>query len=108
MGLAHPAIDTRDTALFLSFRRSLGYRPRVLVPLAELVQRFMGRAIEQHGDIPVSLLPPLSLWLAAVQDVLTEPRAGRTGARRARPLPLVRADLGGHHRHGRVAVCAAP
>ena len=61
MGLAHPAIDTRDTALFLSFRRSLGYRPRVLVPLAELVQRFMGRAIEQHGDIPVSLLPPLSL-----------------------------------------------
>ena len=54
MGLAHPAINTRDTALFLSFRRTLGYRPRAMVPLAELVKRFMGRDIEQNGDIPVS------------------------------------------------------
>ena len=50
MGLAHPAINTRDTALFLSFRRTLGYRPRAMVPLAELVKRFMGRDIEQNGD----------------------------------------------------------
>lgn len=55
MGLAHPAISTRDTALFMSFRRTLGYRPNDVVPLATLVKRFMGRDIEQNGDIPVSI-----------------------------------------------------
>ncbi|TBU64814.1 hypothetical protein BD310DRAFT_287338 [Dichomitus squalens] len=53
MGLAHPAINTRDTALFMSFRRTLGYRPGAMVPLTTLVQQFMGRNIGQHGDIPV-------------------------------------------------------
>ncbi|PIL29614.1 hypothetical protein GSI_08251 [Ganoderma sinense ZZ0214-1] len=53
MGLAHPAINTRDTALFMSFRRTLGYRPNDVVPLATLVKQFMGRDIEQNGNIPV-------------------------------------------------------
>ena len=55
MGLAYPAISTRDTALFMSFRRTLGYRPNDVVPLATLVKQFMGRDIEQNGDIPVSI-----------------------------------------------------
>ncbi|EKM60863.1 uncharacterized protein PHACADRAFT_180032 [Phanerochaete carnosa HHB-10118-sp] len=53
MGLSHPAIDTRDIALFLPFRRSLRYRPNVQVPLVTLVNSFMGRNIGLHGDIPV-------------------------------------------------------
>ena len=53
MGLAHPAINTRDTALFMSFRRTLGYRPSAVVPLVTLVKHFMGRDIGEHGDIPV-------------------------------------------------------
>ncbi|KAH9921986.1 uncharacterized protein BXZ73DRAFT_21737, partial [Epithele typhae] len=53
MRLAHPAISTRDTALFMSFRRSLGYKPRHVVPLPELVKRFMGHDIGLHGDVPV-------------------------------------------------------
>ncbi|KIP11431.1 hypothetical protein PHLGIDRAFT_63797, partial [Phlebiopsis gigantea 11061_1 CR5-6] len=53
MGLSHPAIDTRDAALFLPFRRSLHYRSNVQVPLVTLVNRFMGRNIGLHGDFPV-------------------------------------------------------
>ncbi|KAI0757253.1 hypothetical protein C8Q80DRAFT_87492 [Daedaleopsis nitida] len=53
MGLAHPALNTRDTALFMSFRRTLGVQPNVRVPLKTLVKQFMGRDIEEHGDIPV-------------------------------------------------------
>ena len=103
MVLAHPAISTRDTALFLSFRRSLGYRPRHMVPLQELVHRFMGRDIGQHGDIPVSppLHPPPSRPL---YPVLTEPRAGRTGSCRSGPLPVLRGRLGGRHRHRGLAM----
>ncbi|RDX56142.1 hypothetical protein OH76DRAFT_599171 [Lentinus brumalis] len=53
MGLAHPAINTRDTALFMSFRRTLGVQPNVQIALKDLVKHFMGRDIEDHGDIPV-------------------------------------------------------
>ncbi|KAI0670151.1 hypothetical protein C8Q78DRAFT_1080044 [Trametes maxima] len=53
MGLAHPAINTRDTALFMSFRRTLGSKPNVQIPLQTLVKHFMGRDIGQNGDIPV-------------------------------------------------------
>ncbi|GJE87771.1 exonuclease domain-containing protein [Phanerochaete sordida] len=52
MGLSHPAIDTRDTALFLPFRRSLRYRSNAQVPLVVLVNQFMARNIGLHGDIP--------------------------------------------------------
>ncbi|KAI9066664.1 hypothetical protein FKP32DRAFT_345710 [Trametes sanguinea] len=52
MGLSHPAINTRDTALFMSFRRTLGHKPNTMVPLEALVKHFMGRDIGQNGDIP--------------------------------------------------------
>ncbi|KAL7285712.1 hypothetical protein ACG7TL_000817 [Trametes sanguinea] len=55
MGLSHPAINTRDTALFMSFRRTLGHKPNTMVPLETLVKHFMGRDIGQNGDIP---MPP--------------------------------------------------
>ena len=54
MNLVHPALMTRDAALFLSFRRTLAVQPNVRVPLKTLVKRFMGRDIEENGDIPVS------------------------------------------------------
>jgi len=53
LGLSHPAINTRDTALFLPFRRSLGYNPHHMAPLAILINTFMHRDIGLHGDIPV-------------------------------------------------------
>lgn len=60
MGLSHPAIDTRDTALFLPFRRTLRHKPNVMVPLATLVNQFMSRTIGLHGEIPVSGNPNCS------------------------------------------------
>ena len=51
--MSHPAIDTRDIALFLPFRRSLRVRPNVQVPLVTLVNSFMGRNIGLHGDVAV-------------------------------------------------------
>ncbi|EPS99111.1 hypothetical protein FOMPIDRAFT_1124880 [Fomitopsis schrenkii] len=55
MGLSHPAIDTRDVALFMPFRRSLRYRPNVMIPLTTLVNRFMGRHVGLHGDDPIEI-----------------------------------------------------
>lgn len=57
MGLSHPAIDTRDTALFLPFRRSLRYKSNVMVPLVTLVNQLMARNIGLHGEHPVSMGP---------------------------------------------------
>ena len=74
MNLAHQAINTRDTALFMSFRRTLNYRPNVMVPLVTLVKHFMGREIGQNGDIPVSYSRTGSAQRPVV--VLTLPRAG--------------------------------
>lgn len=54
MGLSHPAIDTRDSALFLPFRRTLRHKPNNMIPLATLMNQFMGRTIGQHGEVPVS------------------------------------------------------
>ena len=53
MGLSHPAIDTRDTALFLPFRRSLHVRSNAIVPLMTLVNRLMAREFGVHGEFPV-------------------------------------------------------
>ncbi|KAI0094583.1 hypothetical protein BDY19DRAFT_879033, partial [Irpex rosettiformis] len=53
MGLSHPAIDTRDVALFLPFRRSLRVRANQIVPMAALVSQLLGRNIGLHGDHPV-------------------------------------------------------
>ncbi|PCH33405.1 hypothetical protein WOLCODRAFT_147504 [Wolfiporia cocos MD-104 SS10] len=53
LGLAHPAIDTRDLALFMPFRRSLGCKPSTMIPLVTLVNRFMGRNIGLYGEIPL-------------------------------------------------------
>ncbi|KAI0932515.1 hypothetical protein AcW2_001121 [Taiwanofungus camphoratus] len=53
MGLSHPAIDTRDVALFMAFRRSLRSRANVILPLVTLVNRFMGRNIGLHGELPL-------------------------------------------------------
>jgi RNA exonuclease 4 len=59
MGLSHPAIDTRDVALFLPFRRSLRVRANQLIPLANLVTQMLGRNIGLHGEHPVSRLFPI-------------------------------------------------
>lgn len=57
MGLSHPAIDTRDAALFLSFRFSLRARPNAQVPLVLLANQLimMGRNHGLHGDFLVRL-----------------------------------------------------
>ncbi|KAF7794705.1 hypothetical protein EIP86_005843 [Pleurotus ostreatoroseus] len=52
MGLSHPAIDTRDVALFLPFRRSLRVRANQQVPLVTLVNQLMGRNYGMHGEYP--------------------------------------------------------
>lgn len=54
MGISHPAIDTRDTSLFLPFRRSLRYKANVMIPLVTLVNQLMARNIGLHGEHPVS------------------------------------------------------
>ncbi|KAI0343939.1 hypothetical protein BDW22DRAFT_1419045 [Trametopsis cervina] len=53
MGLSHPAIDTRDVALFLPFRRSLRVRATHVVPLVALVNQLLARNIGLHGEHPV-------------------------------------------------------
>ena len=54
LGLSHPAIDTRDAALFMPFRKSLKVRPSQMVPLATLIYRLMGHYIGLQGEVPVS------------------------------------------------------
>ena len=54
LGLSHPAIDTRDTALFMPFRKSLNVRPSHMVALATLIHRLMGHYIGLQGEVPVS------------------------------------------------------
>ncbi|KAI0076253.1 hypothetical protein K474DRAFT_1283001 [Panus rudis PR-1116 ss-1] len=53
MGLCHPAIDTRDVALFMPFRKSLKFRSNVQVPLATLVRQLMGHHIGLHGEVAI-------------------------------------------------------
>ena len=118
MGLSHPAIDTRDAALFLPFRRSLRYRSNVQVPLVTLVNRFMGRNIGLHGDIPVR--PPARaitpsrdrrstpLMCNLITSLTPYRGTGRTRPCCPRPVPFVRAGLGGRHRRRLVALRSAP
>ena len=54
LDLSHPAIDTRDTALFMPFRKSLNVRPSHMVALATLIHRLMGYYIGLQGEVPVS------------------------------------------------------
>ena len=54
VGLSHPAIDTRDAALFMPFRKSLKVRPSQMVPLATLIHKLMGHYIGLQGEVPVS------------------------------------------------------
>ncbi|KII93399.1 hypothetical protein PLICRDRAFT_101349 [Plicaturopsis crispa FD-325 SS-3] len=51
LGITHPAIDTRDVALFLPLRRTL--RCRTTVSLSVLVYRFMGREIGLGVEHPL-------------------------------------------------------
>ncbi|CAL1696445.1 unnamed protein product [Somion occarium] len=53
LGLSHPAIDTRDTALFMPFRKSLKYKPNIMVPLVTLVRQLMGHHIGLQGEVAV-------------------------------------------------------
>ncbi|KAI0702470.1 hypothetical protein BC835DRAFT_1411025 [Cytidiella melzeri] len=55
MGLSHPAIDTRDIALFLPFRRSLRVRANQMIPLVNIVTQMLGRNIGLHGEHPVEV-----------------------------------------------------
>lgn len=59
LGLSHPAIDTRDIASFVPFRKSLGYKSSQIVPLKTLVNKFMGRDIGSGYEHPVSTRPPV-------------------------------------------------
>ncbi|KAI0786055.1 hypothetical protein C8Q75DRAFT_808837 [Abortiporus biennis] len=52
LGLTHPAIDTRDAALFMPFRKTLQSRSSNIIPLATLMQYLMNRSIGVHGDYP--------------------------------------------------------
>lgn len=54
LGLSHPAIDTRDTALFMPFRKSLKVKPSLMIPLSTLVHRLMGHHIGLNGEVAVS------------------------------------------------------
>jgi RNA exonuclease 4 len=58
MGFSHPAIDTRDTALFLPFRKTL--KAKKLVPLPDLVRYFMARKMGGSFEDPVR--PPPRMW----------------------------------------------
>jgi len=53
LGLAHPAIDTRDAALFIPFRRSLRSKASMTLPLMTLVNWLMGREIGLQGESPL-------------------------------------------------------
>ncbi|KAK7694396.1 hypothetical protein QCA50_001582 [Cerrena zonata] len=52
-GISHPALETRDTALFMPFRKSLKVKPSFMVPLETLVQRLMGHYIGLNGEVAV-------------------------------------------------------
>jgi RNA exonuclease 4 len=51
MGLKHPASHTRDVALFLPFRKSIGSKHSI--PLPQLIQHFMNRRIGPSFENPV-------------------------------------------------------
>jgi len=55
--LSHPAIDTRDIASFVPFRKSLGYKASQMVPLKVLINKFMNRDIGYGYEHPVSISP---------------------------------------------------
>jgi hypothetical protein len=58
LGLSHPAIDTRDIASFVPFRKSLGYKNSQIIPLNILVNQFMGWDLGLGYEHPVSVSPP--------------------------------------------------
>ncbi|KAG8928805.1 hypothetical protein FRC03_010050 [Tulasnella sp. 419] len=49
LGICHPAVDTRDTALFLPFRAALGI-PNQIIGLPTLVWHFMRRKLTLNID----------------------------------------------------------
>ena len=70
LGLSHPAIDTRDVASFVPFRKSLGYKTSQIVPLRILVNKFMGRDIGHGYEHPASTRPPVIPEAVVVADPL--------------------------------------
>ncbi|EJD55457.1 hypothetical protein AURDEDRAFT_155696 [Auricularia subglabra TFB-10046 SS5] len=64
LNISHLAIDTRDCALFLPFRTSLGAQADEILPLATLVWRLMRRRITAGYQHPVS--SPFSSWRSAL------------------------------------------
>ncbi|KAI0322287.1 hypothetical protein OF83DRAFT_1049658 [Amylostereum chailletii] len=67
MGIPHPAIDTRDVAIFLPFRRSL--RATQMPPLPVLVNRLMGRnmALQQRDNPLENARAALDLFRSSEQ-----------------------------------------
>jgi hypothetical protein len=59
LGLPHPAVNTRDVALYLPFRNSLNSGNHV-PGLQTLAQRFLGRNCQQGHIEPVSIISPAS------------------------------------------------
>lgn len=55
LGLSHPALDTRDLALFRPLRKRL--KSRCLVSLPTLVRIFMGREVGLDYENPVRPVP---------------------------------------------------
>lgn len=49
LGVSHPAVDTRDTAVFLPFRAALG-TPNAVVGLPTLIWHFMKRKMTMGTD----------------------------------------------------------
>ena len=101
LGLSHPAIDTRDTALFMPFRKSLKVKPSHMVPLATLVQRLMGHHIGLQGEVPVSL------FITSHRSCITPCSLARRGSSSIRLVSLLR-DALGRHRQVRFLAMLSP
>lgn len=110
MGLSHPAIDTRDIALFLPFRRSLRVRANQMIPMITLVTQLLGRNIGLHGEHPVRIQYTFAIHVGPCLPFVIYDHlgmvAGGTCPSRHGPLPFLREGLGRHRRLGLVALRA--
>lgn len=90
LGIPHPAVNTRDVALYQPFRNALR-SPNQLVRLSTLTFHLMGRRCQESQQNPVRSYYP---WMLKGQRLTFGGLALRQlvgeRARCARPLPLMR------------------
>src|SRR5882757_238967 len=68
LGLPHPAVNTRDVALYRPFRTTL--RSSNIVGLQTLMWHFMNRQVQKERVVPVSCCIPPSNLLAVGTNFL--------------------------------------